>query len=68
VIVRFEDSLIEGQSALMLTLNPCVAADAPEVLQAAGLRLLCRLWRTAGGRLYPQLRTAIIGMHSAPTY
>ena len=31
------------------------------MLQAAGLRLLCRLWHSSGGRAYPQLRTAVIG-------
>ena len=36
-------------------------AGTPEVLQAAGLRLLCRLWHASGGRAYPQLRAAVIG-------
>ena len=31
------------------------------MLQAAGLRLLCHLWHTSGGRAYPQLRAAVIG-------
>lgn len=37
------------------------APDAPEALQAAGLRLMSRLWRASGGRAYAQLRTAVIG-------
>jgi hypothetical protein len=31
------------------------------VLQAAGLRLLCRLWQGSGGRAFQPLRTAVIG-------
>ena len=31
------------------------------MLQAAGLRLLCRLWQGSGGRAYQPLRTAVIG-------
>ncbi len=38
----------------------CVS-DAPEALQAAGLRLMSRLWQASGGRAYPQLRAAVIG-------
>jgi hypothetical protein len=36
-------------------------AGAPDLLQAAGLRLLSRLWSSSGGRAYEQLRAAVIG-------
>lgn len=49
-----------------LLLHPSIPpAGAPEVLQAAGLRLLCRLWHASGGRAYPQLRAAVIGEQQA---
>lgn len=45
-------------------LQPLLAPGAPELLQAAGLRLLCRLWRSTG-RGYTHLRTAVLG-YAAP--
>ncbi|PRW05754.1 RST1 isoform X1 [Chlorella sorokiniana] len=50
---------------VLRTLQPLLSAGTPEVLQAAGLRLLCRLWHTSGGRAYQQLRGAVIG-YAAP--
>ncbi len=44
-----------------MSLDAFAVAGTPEVLQAAGLRLLCRLWHTSGGRAYQQLRAAVIG-------
>lgn len=41
-------------------LQPLLAEGAPELVQAAGLRLLCRVF-VATGRGYPQLRTAVLG-------
>ena len=45
-------------------LQPLLAPGAPELLQAAGLRLLCRLWRGTG-RGYAHLRGAVLG-YAAP--
>lgn len=50
---------------VLRALQPLLGAGATELLQAAGLRLLCRLWQSSGGRAYPQLRTAVIG-YAAP--
>lgn len=46
----------------ILTSAPALlSSDAPEALQAAGLRLLSRLWQVCGARAYPPLRAAVIG-------
>ncbi|KAL4447386.1 hypothetical protein ABPG75_004605 [Micractinium tetrahymenae] len=46
---------------VLRTLQQLLSPDAPEALQAAGLRLMCRLWQASGGRAYPQLRAVVIG-------
>ncbi|KAI3425383.1 hypothetical protein D9Q98_009147 [Chlorella vulgaris] len=46
---------------VLRSLQPLLVAGAPDLLQAAGLRLLSRLWSSSGGRAYEQLRAAVIG-------
>ncbi|KAL4440636.1 hypothetical protein ABPG75_003637 [Micractinium tetrahymenae] len=46
---------------VLRTLQQLLSPDAPEALQAAGLRLMSRLWQASGGRTYPWLRAAVIG-------
>ncbi|KAL4859006.1 hypothetical protein ACK3TF_000798 [Chlorella vulgaris] len=46
---------------VLRSLRPPLVAGALDLLQAADLRLLSRLWSSSGGRAYEQLRAADIG-------
>ena len=50
-----------GELAKQLPISRPAVSYHLAALQAAGLRLMSRLWQASSGRAYPQLRSAIIG-------